>query len=305
MRTDDGGLTWTTISSPTSPAIVEVDLNNHDHLVAASEHSTFSSIDGGATWNRTADLPDRAVTLILSAADPGLTYVATGPRWPTEGFFRLLRSRDGMQSWEVIREERQPTNCGWSVFLLTTHAADSQRVFRSAECVFGGVTFSDLEESADQGDTWSKLFEQRSEYPRELLTGSTPIMWLLTDKDARSPGFGLYRLDDRDSTWQEVGLLPSRSFEAGHPYIELRGLTQYPSNPQRACVAATTFERQSGQPKGGASSAFCTSDGGASWRDLGTGPGSIESLVIGIDGANLYAATEQGVWVRPLTDIYP
>ena len=73
LRTDDGGLTWTTISPPGSPAIVEVDANNHDHLVAASEHSTFSSIDGGATWNRMADLPDRAVSLVLSAADPGLT----------------------------------------------------------------------------------------------------------------------------------------------------------------------------------------------------------------------------------------
>ena len=40
-----------------------------------------------------------------------------------------------------------------------------------------------------------------------------------------------------------------------------------------------------------------SSDGGGTWRDLGRQDlGRLDDLALGIDGMNLYAATEQGVW---------
>ena len=44
-----------------------------------------------------------------------------------------------------------------------------------------------------------------------------------------------------------------------------------------------------------------TGGSGATWTDLGTIPvAQVNDLMLGIDGANLYAATDQGVWRRGL-----
>jgi hypothetical protein len=53
------------------------------------------------------------------------------------------------------------------------------------------------------------------------------------------------------------------------------------------------------QVKGGAKTVTVrvSTDAGATWTDIGTLPvKSIYDLALGIDGANLYAATDQGVW---------
>ena len=53
-----------------------------------------------------------------------------------------------------------------------------------------------------------------------------------------------------------------------------------------------------GQPE--TSAVRTSSDGGQTWVDLGQGlPGPAASLALGIDGRNLYAATESGVSPAP------
>jgi hypothetical protein len=48
---------------------------------------------------------------------------------------------------------------------------------------------------------------------------------------------------------------------------------------------------------GDGSGVVTTPDGGATWCSLGLEPiGPVRDLVLGIDGRNLYAATDTGVW---------
>jgi hypothetical protein len=43
-------------------------------------------------------------------------------------------------------------------------------------------------------------------------------------------------------------------------------------------------------------------DGGLSWSAVGQAiAGSVHDLVLGVDGRNLYAATDSGVWRRTLS----
>jgi photosystem II stability/assembly factor-like uncharacterized protein len=304
-RSDDGAASWRSIEIPAGASKVKVAPSNHDRLAAFVEKQIYLSTDGGATWSQASELPDRAIDLTLSGADADVAYAATAPRWPAEGSFRLLRSRDGLRSWEIVTEQNQSSRCGWTVYLLTAHPSDATRVFHSAACVFGGVTNSELQESRDQGATWSRIFGRSLEYPRRIVTGApgSGRLWMSTVRDSRSNGTALHRSDDDGQSWTAV--LDERTDPQIEPArtLEVRGLTSNPINADMACYAFVTGTRASGQiaTTADSSDVRCTLDAGASWVSFGTPVDSeVKDLAIGIDGANLFAATSTGVWVRPL-----
>ena len=71
------------------------------------------------------------------------------------------------------------------------------------------------------------------------------------------------------------------------PNVTLGGLAYDPSNPDRVYIGLT----------GDGSGVLTTPDGGATWCTLGQQPiGPVRDLALGIDGRNLYAATDDGVW---------
>jgi len=60
-------------------------------------------------------------------------------------------------------------------------------------------------------------------------------------------------------------------------------------------VYAVFAEQVKGGPK--TQTVRVSTDAGATWSDLGTLPvGEVHDLALGIDGANLYVGTDQGVW---------
>jgi hypothetical protein len=305
-RTDDGGGSWRSIALPDATAIVRVDPVNHDRLVAVSDKQTYQSTDGGTSWQPGSELPDRAIDLALSGADATLAYAATAPRWPGEGQFRLLRSRDGLQSWETVREQAQPSRCGWSVYLLSAHPTDANRVFFAAECVFGGITSSQLQQPVDHGASWTTILNRTSEYPRRIIGGGAGApgrMWLTADRDPRDAGAALHRSDDDGLDWLTLIDERAQSSVEATRVPELRGLTVNPLNADHFCLALTWSLRPAGQFASTVESSAvqCSTDAGATWQVLGApGDGEVHDLAIGFDGANLFAATSTGVWVHPL-----
>lgn len=65
------------------------------------------------------------------------------------------------------------------------------------------------------------------------------------------------------------------------------GLAHDPANPNRVWVG------RAGTQQG----VVYSEDGGATWQDFGRQDvGRVSDLALGIDGGNLFAATDQGVW---------
>ena len=97
-------------------------------------------------------------------------------------------------------------------------------------------------------------------------------------RNAEPGGARLYRGDDDGGTWTEVFASTSGA--------SITGLAYDPEAPDRVYIALNT----SGVVKASAT-------GGATWTDLGcrTLP-RINDLAPGVDGLNLYAATDEGVW---------
>ena len=89
------------------------------------------------------------------------------------------------------------------------------------------------------------------------------------------------RSDDDGATWTERLRFPSADRGVG-----LRALAYDPLTPDRVYVGLSGLEQ----------GARTSADGGVTWSAFGLDGRDVRALALGIDGLNLYAATDQGVW---------
>jgi hypothetical protein len=76
-----------------------------------------------------------------------------------------------------------------------------------------------------------------------------------------------------------------------------------PSNPDHVWAMLTTRTADPQDPEHMLKSSRLleSRDDGLNWSELAQGiDGSVNDLVLGVDGANLYAATDSGIWRLPL-----
>ena len=98
--------------------------------------------------------------------------------------------------------------------------------------------------------------------------------------------------------------LPILSFEGGAQQgqlVEVGGLAVDPADSTRLWVGLNR-SASSVTPRTFAGEVTFSADGGQTWSHLGGGLPSIHDLALGIDGQNLYAATDNGVYRLRLTD---
>jgi hypothetical protein len=127
-------------------------------------------------------------------------------------------------------------------------------------------------------------------------TGPTQF-YAVVIKPAQGGGMSLLRTDDDGVTWIERlaysgggGMTPAND---ARPNVTLSSLAVDVGTPDR--LYGSFREQVKGQPE--TSVVRTSNDGGQTWTDLGQGlPVPAASLALGIDGRNLYAATESGVW---------
>jgi len=129
--------------------------------------------------------------------------------------------------------------------------------------------------SADQGQTYEEVLYRAVKVPQRLVGGrsATPGRFyagLSSDESSSA----VLKSDDGGVNWTEAG-----AFGA----VPLYALAYDPAAPDR--VWADLY------PRG----IKASEDGGQTWTDAGPADWSINDLALGIDGANLYAATNNGV----------
>ena len=224
---------------------------------------------------------------------------------------RFFRSQDGGTTWRKL-EETHFSLCGWAVPILQPHPMDAGRVFRAASCTAGRNFGEPLNHSANAGETWSEAWNgngDESGYPSRLVGGRGIVpgrFYLAVNRDRRLGGSNVFRSDDNGVSWSAIltyrgGGTPGFGGDPETAAVEIGGLAYDPVNPDRIYVGRKVYPSYSDPPDGGG--VAVSTDGGATWSDLGRQDiGAVSDLALGIDGRNLYAATDQGLWQLPLQE---
>lgn len=294
MRSDDGGDTWRPVPLPPGTRLAAVDPTNHAVLYAAGAAGLYRTTDAAATWQFVLPLSGEGVMdLAVSPASSNLLYLGLAGGLPGPQVFRFVRSRDGGTTWDQL-DRREASLCGLGLPLLQPHPADPRRLFRVQNCYAGRTTFDALSQSQDQGASFTLAFWENFLFVKRLVggRGSAPERWYLAaDRDERLGGSTVWRSDDDGRTWTET-LAFERAWtpvpgQKVAPDVDIGGLAYDPARPDRVFIALA------GEGEGVQTSL----DGGASWQPLGRQDlGRANALALGIDGQNLYTATERGLW---------
>jgi photosystem II stability/assembly factor-like uncharacterized protein len=316
LRSDDGGSTWRSVSLGPATTILNVDPNDHTILFAAGPDGVYKTSDDAATWQLIfpygQDVGRNALALAVSPADHNVLYLGVTMMPGISSDFRFFRSQDGGATWRRL-EEHHFSLCGWGMAILQPHPTDAGRVFRAAECTAGRNFGESLNQSTNAGDAWTAAWtgntSESAGYPRRLVGGQGAApgrFYLAVNRDRRVGGSSLYRSDDDGATWNAIlvyhgGGTQGYGEDPQAPGVELGGLAYDPSNPDRVYVGRQVYPSYSDPPDGGAVAA--SFDGGATWSDLGRQDiGAVSDLALGVDGRNLYAATDHGLWQLRLDD---
>jgi len=316
-RSDDAGQTFRPIALPPAPRpvdrVISVDPTNQDVLYAGGNELLYQSTNGGSTWQPILPMASHpgfeAVALAISPANPSIVYAALVDAASRDTFL-LLGSHDRGASWTTLEMSGPASLCGWGVRLLQAHPTDPMRVFLSSGCFAGRNFGASLQQSTDQGKTFNDWWTSAavgsplSGYPHSLVggLGAVPTRWYLAfNRDPRIGGSAVMRSDDDGSTWTPVlsydggGGFGSPGSDPNAWNIQIAGLADVSSAPDTLYVARTALSPadQSVQTSGVATS----TDGGATWSDLDSQQlGHLADLALGIDGQNLYLASDQGLF---------
>ena len=308
FRSDDGGQAWAAVPVPWSgeSSWFVVDPVDHRRIYGQGDDGLYRTDDDAATWSRILSIDRSAAeggeklnAFAPSAADQDLLYVEMGGP-PYQKMHWLLRSRDGGATWEELeRRGGYQSMAAWADSLLEAHPTDATRLFRASGSTTGGVFDFDLQQSVDQGTTWSAVLEKSTIYPGYLVGGRGPSpahFYLAGNLNYRIGGSAVFTSTDNGVSWRRV--LDERgggAFEKRDSSTLVGGLAYDPGAPDRVYVGVNRFVGDRGPRTG--SAVMTSGDGGTTWVDLGqTDIGKINNLVLGVDGQNLYAATDQGVW---------
>lgn len=288
MRSDDGGAQWHPVTLPSEltykafdRSVVAVDPNDHTHLAVGS----WASRDDGATWSQLDGLsshPDTNVWPVLSGADPNLLYLGLSGDLGDGNKIRLRRSRDGGATWETgltLNFSDFRPGAGVVITLFAAHPSDPNVAFQSIVGIRGSGNQGILRRSDDQGKNWKEVLYQDVHMPVQIVggQGATPGRFYVAMSSEEQPST-VHKSDDGGITWNETAALSEKP-----AHEEIHGLAYDPIAPDRVWVAPI---------KG---SILVSDDGGKSWTGISPADWEVSDLALGVDGANLYAATRRGV----------
>ena len=140
-----------------------------------------------------------------------------------------------------------------------------------------GLATGGVMKTSDDGITFQGLFDKEAvaSIGAIAVAPSEPkVVWVGTgeanDRNSSGWGNGVYRSDDGGSTWTQVGLADSRA---------IARIVVHPTDPKTAWVAAAGHLWVPGAGRG----IFKTTDGGATWKAVLTGPAPYADRVGGGD----------------------
>jgi len=217
----------------------------------------FRSADGGATWRQRSGGEQDALIedLIADPFDAQTVYGRTGAP--------LLRTRDGGLHWSEVTVD---------FFNPGPFAVDSRR----PGVVFAGTAIG-LYRSDDRGDTWSLVAFERNYVEAIAVDPREPATLFAAARLETTEPLQIWKSADDGATWTATPLPEGNHF----------GIPRFVFDPARPGTLYLLFVYGNV-----ANSLLRSTDGGASWSDLGRP--DVRDLAAAPDGV-LYAATDRGV----------
>lgn len=152
-RSNDRGETWRLlvdglVSNDVHGIVVTRASDGHRRVLASTNRGLHVSDDAGATWRFSKlDSPWQYTRAIVTRADDPSVVFLTNGNGPPGNDGRLLRSRDGGETWVDVSLPASVNSTPWCV---ATHASDPDLIF---VCTNLGQLFRTL----DGGDTWTRM----------------------------------------------------------------------------------------------------------------------------------------------------
>jgi len=299
LHSDDAGATWREVPLPAETGTHSIDVDPTDHRViyAATTAGLHRSDDAGASWSLVLPTALAALRIAVSPANNSIVYVAQSGG--NAGAFAFLRSLDRGATWETLEETSQGP-CAWSVLVLQPHPIDPSRLFRTQGCYAGRNLGDALDQSRDNGATFSRLYAAQTAFPQPIVGGAgvePSRLYVAANNDFRSGGSLVATSADDGATWTTILEHKGGGTMTGAKDAStvITGLAYDPATPARVFVGQErkTVSNQTIE----ASGVVATADGGQTWAPIGQQDlPHISQLLLGIDGLNLFAATEAGLW---------
>ncbi len=169
FRSDDGGITWRTITNglvsdyipdPTGEIghcvhRLGMHPSNPDVLFMQKHWDVMRSDDRGENWHEiSGNLPsDFGFPIAVHAHEPETVYVvpikSDSEHYPPEGKLRVYRSRGGSNEWEALTNGLPQDNCYVNVL------RDAMAIDTLDDCgIYFGTTGGQIYCSPDSGDNW-------------------------------------------------------------------------------------------------------------------------------------------------------
>ena len=242
----------------------------------------YRTSDDGATWAPLALPASSGVSvraIAVSPADRSLIYVSRASDDSTATTLWLLRSDDGGDTWEIARRNTAGPGCGFGVLLFQPHASEPDTLFYRGGCYRGEPNGDSLSLSTDRGGSSSSI--------TSILEGN--VVRIVGGQGANP---GRYHLASNRQVSQ-AGLVFRKESLFGTDWLgvleidgaAMVGLAYDPAAPDRLYAGTSQ----------GAVTA--SANAGRTWSPLGRQDlGTLHDLVLGVDGQNLYAATDEGIW---------
>ena len=157
-RTTDGGKTWQDVSPPDSGGLMFRDVEARGANAAVvlaigpgEASRIYRTTDGGKTWQETFRNTDEAAFYNCIDFYPGGRH-GLAVSDPVDGKFRILATKDGGRSWDVLPSRGMPDSAGEYNF----SASGDCLVIRGRHAWFGsGGSAARIFHSKDLGRSWT------------------------------------------------------------------------------------------------------------------------------------------------------
>lgn len=210
-RTTDGGETWQDVRPPGSDGLMfrDVEASDADTAVVLAigpgeASRVYKTTDAGQTWTETFRNQDEAAFYNCIDFAPG-GRLGLGVSDPVDGKFRIVRTTDGGENWEVLPSAGMPDSTGEYNF----SASGECLTMTGRDAWFGsGGAQARVFHSTDQGMTWTA---EDAALPTGEAAGvfaldfSNPRQGLALGGDFADPAAGTSSRSSDGHTWQSTG----------------------------------------------------------------------------------------------------
>ncbi len=272
-RSTDYGTSWTQVNSGLTNTRIWSLAISSTNLFAGTDGGLYISANNGTSWTETGLTNTGVWSLAFSPISDG-----SGINLFAGTYGGVFLSTNNGTSWTG---DNSGLNYDWILSLAVTPASDG-----SGTNLFAGTWGDGLFLSTNDGTSWIQVDSGlTSKYVLSLIVDPTGGGTSGTNLFAGTNGGGVFLSTDNGISWEEVNT----------------GLTDKHVNSFAVSATFDGTKLFAGTWAGGG--VFLSTNNGASWTQVNSGLTNMSVRSLAVSGTKLFAGTDGGIWMRPLSEM--